>query len=131
MGRHETEMELTGEERVPLNGWARSPRTEQRMAFRVRIALMAADGMGTGKTAETPHTWPPTVIKWRTHFAEERIGGLQDARRRLHVAAPTLGKPLMRSSKPTTRPPHRSNGPSDTSNPYPWQILMQDYKSRH
>ena len=51
------------------------------MAFRGRIVLLAADGMGTEKIAEALDTWPPTVSKWRTRFGEKRIGGLQDARR--------------------------------------------------
>jgi transposase len=81
MGRHATVIELTGEERTTLEGWVHSPRTEQRMAFRARIVLLAADGMSTGKIAEALDTWPPTVSKWRTRFGKERIGGLQDARR--------------------------------------------------
>ena len=81
MGRRATVIELTGEERATLEGWVHSPRTEQRMAFRARMVLLAADGMGTRKIAETLHTWPPTVSKWRTRFGKERIGGLQDARR--------------------------------------------------
>jgi len=81
MGRHATVIELTGEERTTLEGWVHSPRTEQRMAFRARIVLLAADGMSTGKIAEALETWPPTVSKWRTRFGKERIGGLQDARR--------------------------------------------------
>jgi transposase len=81
MGRHATVIELTGEERTTLEGWVHSPRTEQRMAFRAQIVLLAADGMSTGKIAEALDTWPPTVSKWRTRFGKERIGGLQDARR--------------------------------------------------
>lgn len=81
MGRHATVIELTGEERTTLEGWVHSPRTEQRMAFRARIVLLAAEGMGTRKIAEALHTWPPTVSKWRTRFGKERIGGLQDAPR--------------------------------------------------
>ena len=81
MGRPATVIEMTGEERATLAGWVHSPRTEQRMAFRARIVLMAADGMGTGKIASALHSWPPTVSKWRTRFAEKRIAGLQDAQR--------------------------------------------------
>ena len=72
---------MTGEERATLEAWVHSPRTEQRMAFRARIVLLAAEGMGTERIARAVHTWPATVSKWRTRFGKERIGGLQDARR--------------------------------------------------
>ena len=81
MGRPATVIELTGDERTTLEGWVHSPRTEQRMVFRARIILMAGDRVGTRKIAEALQTWPPTVSKWRTRFAEQRIGGLQDAPR--------------------------------------------------
>jgi transposase len=81
MARHATAITMTGEERATLEAWVHSPRTEQRMAFRARIVLLAAEGMGTERIARAVHTWPATVSKWRTRFGKERIGGLQDARR--------------------------------------------------
>jgi len=78
MGRPCTKIELTDEERSILERWARSHRTEQRMAFRARIILMADEGMGTGKIAGALKVWPPKVSKWRVRFANERIAGLHD-----------------------------------------------------
>jgi len=46
-----TAIVLTAEERGALEKNVRGAKTEQRLAFRSRIILLAADGMGTGAIA--------------------------------------------------------------------------------
>jgi transposase len=76
-----TEVKLTPEERAMLESWLRSTTTEQRMVFRSRIILAAAEGRGTGVIATQMRTRPTTVSQWRVRFAERRLAGLEDRTR--------------------------------------------------
>ena len=56
----------------------RSPCTEQRVALRARIVLMAAEGRQNVVTAEKLGVAPNTVLKWRKRFSCEGLAGLAD-----------------------------------------------------
>jgi len=72
---------LTAEERSALEKNVRGEKTEQRLAFRSRIILRAAGGMGTCAIAAQLQTYPATVSKWRVRFARVGLAGLADAPR--------------------------------------------------
>src|SRR5450756_1991116 len=72
---------LTAQESSALEKNVRGAKTEQRLAFRSRIILLAADGMGTGAIAAQLQTSPATVSKWRVRFARVGLEGLADAPR--------------------------------------------------
>jgi transposase len=81
MSYQPTPIILKQEEKETLETWVRSSSTEQRMAFRAQIILLADEGQGTRAIAEILSTWPATVSKWRTRFARDRLAGLSDAPR--------------------------------------------------
>lgn len=72
---------LTDVERSTLEGWLRSPTTEQRLAFRARVILAAAGGEGSASIARRESVRLTTVSTWRRRFAEQGIVGLRDERR--------------------------------------------------
>jgi len=76
-----TAIRLSAEERSALEKNVRGEKTEQRLAFRSRIILLAADGMGTCAIAAQLQTCPATVSKWRVRFARVGLAGLADAPR--------------------------------------------------
>ena len=81
MSRHATPIVLTPEEDTALRRWAQAGSTEQRLADRARIVLLAAQGQATAAIARTLQTRPARVAKWRTRFARDRLAGLADAPR--------------------------------------------------
>jgi transposase len=72
---------LSAEERGVLERNAGAAKSEQRLAFRSRIILLAAEGMGTNAIAVRLQTTPATVSKWRVRFARMGLEGLSDAPR--------------------------------------------------
>ena len=72
---------LAAQERSALENNVRAATTEQRLAFRSRIILLAADGMGTNAIAAQLQTAAATVSKWRVRFAQMGLEGLADAPR--------------------------------------------------
>lgn len=95
MSRKPTPIVLTHEERNTLERWVRSARTEQRLVFRSKIILMAAQGFGTHTIAQALDVRPATVSQWRVRFGANRIPGLQDA--------PRPGKPKRYDQKTELR----------------------------
>jgi transposase len=81
MGYTSTPILLSEQERSLLEKNVRSAKTEQRLAFRSRIILMAADGVGTNAIAERLQTGAGTVSKWRVRFSMMGPEGLTDAPR--------------------------------------------------
>lgn len=79
--REATPIVLSAEERATLEGWVRSGTTEQRLAERARITLLAADGRGSRAIARELGCARGVVSKWRLRFAEERLAGLADRAR--------------------------------------------------
>ena len=76
-----TAIRLSAEERSALEKNVRAAKTEQRLAFRSRIILLAAEGIGTNAIAAQLQTSPATVSKWRLRFARVGLEGLADAPR--------------------------------------------------
>jgi len=76
-----TVVRLSAEERGVLEGNVRAAKTEQRLALRSRIVLLAADGIGTNAIAAQLRVSPATVSKWRLRFARQGLEGLRDAPR--------------------------------------------------
>jgi len=72
---------LSAEESSVLEKNVRAAKTEQRLAFRSRIILLAAEGIGTNAIAAQLQTTPATVSKWRVRFARMGLEGLSDAPR--------------------------------------------------
>ena len=75
-------MAVTPEDKAELERLIRSGKTEQRVAFRSRIVLKAAEGLPNNKIAEALGTSRPTVIDWRKRYAAEGIDGLYHDRPR-------------------------------------------------
>ena len=82
MARQKAALAVTPEDKAKLERLVRSGKTEQRVAFRSRIVLAAAQGMPDKKIAETLGTSRPTVIDWRRRYAAEGIEGLSHDRPR-------------------------------------------------
>ncbi|MBA7476645.1 IS630 family transposase ISRj1 [subsurface metagenome] len=82
MSRIAPQIVLSPEERQILESWFRSGKTEQRMSFRAKMILKAAEGLENQQIAAQLNTRSATVWKWRTRFHAERLLGLQDAPRR-------------------------------------------------
>ena len=61
-------LNLSQEERVQLERWARRPKTQQRLALRARIVLGCADGLLNQEVAAQCRTRAATVGKWRSRF---------------------------------------------------------------
>src|SRR5260370_25220512 len=60
-----TPIELTAEERAVLEGMVRSPKTEQRLAKRARVVLLAADRMPTRQIARLVGFSIGKASQWR------------------------------------------------------------------
>jgi transposase len=72
-------IELTGQERLQLEGWARRRTTAQALALRSRIVLAVADGdRSNTELAGELGVSRGMVAKWRSRFAEHRLDGLTD-----------------------------------------------------
>ena len=71
-------LDLTGDERRVLEGWARRRKTAQALALRSRIVLACAGGAPNSKVAGDLGVSRATVTKWRSRFAEARLEGLSD-----------------------------------------------------
>jgi Helix-turn-helix domain len=89
--REATPIVLTAAERATLAGWVRSRKTEQRLAERARLVLLAAAGVPSRAIAREFGCARGMVSKWRLRFAQDRLAGFADA--------PRSGKP-----GPTARP---------------------------
>ena len=62
-----------------LRSLVRSGTSEQRMVMRARIVLLAAEGAANVAIAKEVGVSIPTVLLWRTRFAEHGLDGLHDA----------------------------------------------------
>jgi transposase len=81
MSRKAPIIELTPEEITTIESWARSGKTEQRIAFRGKIILAANSGKANQDIAKDLKTTVTTVGKWRRRFVESRVSGLSDSSR--------------------------------------------------
>jgi transposase len=71
-------IELSEDERVQLESWARRRSSAQALAQRCRVVLLAAAGLNNTEIAERLGVHRPMVRKWRSRFAEYRLDGLID-----------------------------------------------------
>jgi transposase len=76
-----TRIRLNRGTRSELEGWLRASTTEQRMAQRARIILLAARGKGSRIIAREVGVQPRIVSKWRMRFAAHGIEALKDKAR--------------------------------------------------
>jgi transposase len=77
-GPKAVEVQLSDEERMTLQAWARRPKTAQALAMRSRIVLACAEGKSNTKVAEDLSVTRPMVTKWRNRFVVMRLLGLLD-----------------------------------------------------
>lgn len=81
IGRPVSAIVLTEDERLKLEELSRRRKTGQGMAVRARIILACAQGLTNGQIAQRQGLSMPTVGKWRSRFATNRLAGLADAPR--------------------------------------------------
>jgi transposase len=81
VGRPVLPIVLTQDERLKLEELSRRRKTGQAMALRARVVLACAQGLSNGQTAKQLRVSMPTVGKWRSRFASDRLAGLADAPR--------------------------------------------------
>lgn len=71
-------LEVPAAEVDALRSIVRAGTSEQRAVMRARIVLLAAEGLGNTRIAERVGVSLPTVLLWRTRFAEHGLDGLAD-----------------------------------------------------
>ena len=71
-------VDLTDDERVTLEQWARRRKTAQALAQRSRIVLACAQGRSNTEIAAELGVARDTVAKWRSRFVAARLQGLTD-----------------------------------------------------
>lgn len=81
MSKQAAVISLDAEEVKILRQWLRAGTTEQRMAERAQIVLLASQGKSTVQIADSLRTRPARVSKWRQRFARHRLKGLHDGSR--------------------------------------------------
>jgi transposase len=81
MAKTATPILLSAAEKRMLERWRRAHKSEQRVAERARIILLAAQGRSNLEIAAQLGTRPARVSKWRTRFARQRLAGLADEAR--------------------------------------------------
>lgn len=71
---------LKSADREILERWVRQHHTPQRLALRVRIILLASEGVSNSEIAVELGISRPTVLDWRKRFGEEGVNALIDIR---------------------------------------------------
>jgi len=77
-GRPKSEIKVSNEEREQLESWANARSMPQGIAARMRIVLLAAQGMDNKTVAGQVKVSQRTVGKWRKRFIGHGIEGLHD-----------------------------------------------------
>ena len=71
-------VDLNQEQATTLMMWVGSGKTEQRLALRAKVILLASEGLSLHNIAEkTGLNWQ-SCLKWRKRFLEQGIDGLKD-----------------------------------------------------
>jgi len=142
IGRPTAAIELSEQEREILEQWARRPKTAQATALRARIVLGCAAGEYNGEIAKRLQVSLPTVGKWRSRFAKQRLQGLLDeprpgAPRRITDAAveAVLARTLEQSPRAathwSTRSMARASGMSQSAVSRIWRAFaLQPHRSQ-
>ncbi len=76
--RADAALTLQREQRLELEKVARSRRTPQAVAQRVRIVLLTADGLAPSAIGEQLGVSQPTIRKWRARYADDGLAGLRN-----------------------------------------------------
>ena len=71
---------VSEQQRAQLERWVAAQRTPQSVAQRARIVLMAADGKTNSEIARVLGVSRPTVIMWRSRFADDGPQALTETR---------------------------------------------------
>lgn len=69
---------ISAEQRRTLETWIAARNTSQKVAFRARIVLQAAEGKANRRIAQNLKTSRPTVILWRERFAKGGAAALTE-----------------------------------------------------
>ena len=80
MGKKQTDIVLSRGERKALERIAGDGSTQQKIAKRVRIVLMAAEGAGVMEIMRTVGVNKSTVWRWQDYFVEAGVAGLVKGR---------------------------------------------------
>lgn len=72
------QIELSEDERVQLEAWARRPSSAQALALRSRVVLLASEALNNSEIAERLGVERKMVRRWRGRFLEHRLDGLTD-----------------------------------------------------
>lgn len=78
-------IELSDEERATLKMWVSSGKTEQRLAKRAQVVLLASEGKGVKEIGSIVGLSWQRCMEWRKRFVADRLDGLKDQ--------PRSGKP--------------------------------------
>ena len=81
IGRPVATIVLSPAEREKLTLIASRPKSNQRDSLRARIILGASEGLSNTEIARRERVSLPTVGKWRSRYAREKIEALVDAPR--------------------------------------------------
>jgi len=71
-------LKLTEEQRRTLSSWVAARNTPQKIVFRARIVLLAAEGNANRKIAQELGTSRPSVILWRRRFQQGGTAALTE-----------------------------------------------------
>ena len=77
-GRPKSPLKMSSQQREQLQAWARSRSLPQGIAVRVRIVLLADEGLNNKQIASQLGLSQGTVGKWRRRFLERGLEGLHD-----------------------------------------------------
>ncbi len=76
MARKAIPLRMSNDQRRLLETWVRAKTIPQRVFFRSRICLLAADGLSNAAIAEELDTCRPTVSLWKKRFEKQGPDGL-------------------------------------------------------
>src|SRR5208337_356364 len=76
MSNESVPLSVSVEDRIQLEAWVRAKTSPQRLVFRSRICLLAADGTSNSAIARRLHTTRVTALLWRKRFEEQGPQGL-------------------------------------------------------
>ena len=68
--------DLSAADRARLEAIAADPNSRQKHAWRARIVLATADGLGTGEIVRRTGKPKPCVWRWQERFMREGVPGL-------------------------------------------------------
>jgi transposase len=71
-------LELTEEQRDTLQSWVSARNSPQKVVFRARIVLLAAEGRANRRIAQELETSRPSVLLWRKRFEEGGTAALTE-----------------------------------------------------